>query len=193
MDSAYTTYGDEQLLALWKSGDATAFECFFKANFLRLAETAFRKTGDWHLSEELAQDALYLLYKNSEKIESRPIAYCHEILKNKIIDLYRKRKLHTTPQTEKDAILVETNPYKGSIEYKELEAQVRYHVGTLPEQCRQVFLLRREAGLTNRETALKLGLSEKTVENHMTRALTILRKKLDYYLCWGLMVVELFQ
>lgn len=193
MHSAYTTYGDQELLALWKSGDAGAFECFFKRNFLPLAETAFRKTGDWHIAEELAQDALYLLYKNSSKIDNRPIAYCHEIIKNKVIDLYRKRKLNTTPESEAHISTLETPAYERSVEYKELEARVRYHVEMLPEQCRQVFLLRREAGLSNRETAAKLGISEKTVENHMTRALTILRKKLDYHLCWGLMVLELFQ
>lgn len=51
-------------------------------------------------------------------------------------------------------------------------------VGTLPESCRAVFFLHKLKGLTQRETALELGLSERTVEKYTTRGL----KKVEAYL-----------
>ena len=46
-------------------------------------------------------------------------------------------------------------------------------LSTLPPLCRQAFLLRRVDGLSQRETAAKLGVSEKTIEKYMTRALRL--------------------
>ncbi|MEP7245167.1 MAG: sigma-70 family RNA polymerase sigma factor [Gammaproteobacteria bacterium] len=53
---------------------------------------------------------------------------------------------------------------------QELE-QVRAIVAALPLQCRRVFELRKFEGLPHRDIARHMGLSEKTVENHLTRAL----------------------
>jgi RNA polymerase sigma factor (sigma-70 family) len=49
--------------------------------------------------------------------------------------------------------------------------RVREIVAELPVQCRRVFELRKFDGLSHREVAQRMGLSEKTVENHLTRAL----------------------
>jgi RNA polymerase sigma factor (sigma-70 family) len=49
--------------------------------------------------------------------------------------------------------------------------RLRAIVATLPTQCRQVFELRKFEGLSHREIAQRMGLSEKTIENHLTRAL----------------------
>ena len=50
-------------------------------------------------------------------------------------------------------------------------AQLRVIVALLPRQCRRVFELRKFEGLSQKDVARKMGLSEKTVENHLTRAL----------------------
>ena len=55
-------------------------------------------------------------------------------------------------------------------------------IATLPEKCREVFILSKVEGLKNREIAEKLNISEKTVERHMSIALSRLREELDWLL-----------
>lgn len=65
---------------------------------------------------------------------------------------------------------------------KELEQQFREALNELPEQCRTVFQLSRFEELKYREIADKLNISVKTVENHMGKALKLLRLKLVDFL-----------
>ena len=55
-------------------------------------------------------------------------------------------------------------------------------IAILPEKCREVFVLSKIEGLKNREIAEKLNISEKTVERHMSIALSKLREELDWLL-----------
>lgn len=66
------------------------------------------------------------------------------------------------------------------LENEELTIAVRRAVARLPAKCRQVFSLSRERGLTYSEIAEVLGVSVKTVELHMTRALKALRAALPF-------------
>ncbi|GIR29830.1 MAG: RNA polymerase sigma factor [Candidatus Neomarinimicrobiota bacterium] len=52
----------------------------------------------------------------------------------------------------------------------------------LPQKCRIIFILSRIEGLSNQEISLKLGLSIRTVENQIYRALKILKKHMQKYL-----------
>ena len=59
--------------------------------------------------------------------------------------------------------------------------RLRAIVATLPAQCRQVFELRKFEGLSHREIAERMGLSEKTIENHLTRALARVTEALEAF------------
>ena len=67
----------------------------------------------------------------------------------------------------------------GSSLEKEIQKIVEHD---LPEKCRQVFILSRVENLSNNEISKKLGLSSRTVENQVYRAIKILRKKLKNYM-----------
>jgi RNA polymerase sigma-70 factor (ECF subfamily) len=65
---------------------------------------------------------------------------------------------------------------------KELEVKILEALKLLPEQCRTIFQLSRFENLKYREIADQLGLSVKTVENQMGKALRIMRSRLAEYL-----------
>lgn len=60
------------------------------------------------------------------------------------------------------------------LEDRDQLGEIAEAIGLLPRSCREVFLLRRVHGFSQREVAKKLGLSENTVEHHMTRSIRLL-------------------
>ena len=64
----------------------------------------------------------------------------------------------------------------------DIKEAVQKAILSLPEKCREVFTLSKLDGLKNREIADKLNISEKTVERHMSIALSKLREELDWLL-----------
>lgn len=52
-------------------------------------------------------------------------------------------------------------------------------ISRLPDQCRKVFLLHRERGLSYHEIAEKLAISNRTVKNHMSKAIHMLKTTMD--------------
>ena len=70
----------------------------------------------------------------------------------------------------------------------DIEQAIQDAIATLPEKCREVFMMSKIDGLKNREIAEKLNISEKTVERHMSIALRKLRDELD----WVLQIILFF-
>ena len=68
------------------------------------------------------------------------------------------------------------------LEFDELKHKIDLAIQNLPEHCRVVFEFSRFENLKNREIAEKLGVTQKTVEAHLTKALKILRNELKDYL-----------
>lgn len=172
---------DDHLLELWKNGDPIAFTHFVEKHFRSLVYTAQRRGCELEIAEELAQDVFITLYNNSD-VEDNPLAFCRSVLKNKIIDEYRRRKLPVVKPAN-DAPATGLAGCAGHLmEVKELEQQLVGYIDRLPEQARKVFLLRREGNLSNQQVAEKLGISVKMVEAHMSKAMRMLRENLSYNL-----------
>jgi RNA polymerase sigma-70 factor (ECF subfamily) len=63
-------------------------------------------------------------------------------------------------------------------EDNQVQMSLRRAIGQMPPQCRRVFELRTMGGLTHSEISLQLGISPKTVERHMTKAIRICRERM---------------
>ena len=69
-----------------------------------------------------------------------------------------------------------------ALSVSELETKISSALDKLPERCKQVFMLNRFEDLKYKEVAEKLGISVKTVEVQMSKALKILREELKDYI-----------
>lgn len=74
------------------------------------------------------------------------------------------------------------------IEYRELTDNVNQLVEQLPDQCRKVYQMSRGEGLNTAEISKELSLSEKTVKNHLTKALGFLRRNIEALLAFILII-----
>src|SRR5665648_441979 len=81
------------------------------------------------------------------------------------------------------------NTYE-SVLYNEFQAKAETAIESLPEQCRRIFKMSRQDGLKYTEIAEKLGISVKTVETQMSRALSKLKTELRDYL--AILLISIF-
>lgn len=167
-----------------KKGKEYAFDFFFNYYYPGLCIYAQKMIA---LQEEeardIVQDVFVKFWNNRQKLDIQFSirSYLFIAVKNRCFDLLRKQnrsiKLHEI-SNENDTGDESFETYI----LTELEALFNNSLNKLPERCREIFELSRLHGLKNREIAEKLNLSEKTVENQITKALHILRVELKDYL-----------
>ena len=75
-----------------------------------------------------------------------------------------------------------TNTVEDQILHQELSEKINAAINLLPPRCQEIFKLSRFEELTYKEIAARLGLSIKTVENQMGKALKVLKASLKQYL-----------
>jgi RNA polymerase sigma-70 factor (sigma-E family) len=154
-----------------------AFSDYVVASQDRLRRVAYALCGDWHLADDLLQEALTKLYLAWPRLwaDHDPDGYVRTILVRTSIDAHRRRQRRVstvalgadrdvadgpgTPLEERDALITALQE--------------------LPEQQRKVVVLRHWLGLSVRETAGELGINEGTVKSHSSRGLAALERFLE--------------
>lgn len=163
----------------------TDFEALFSAHYSRLCAYAYNFLKEQEGSEEVTQEVFFKLWINryNIRIESSMESYLYRAVRNaslnliKHISIREKYKKHNQQEIVYNE-QVESDPANVS----ELELKIRNSIDLLPEQRRKIFILSRYEQLKYKEIADKLGISVKTVENQMGKALQFLRKELADYL-----------
>lgn len=166
-----------------KSGDVSSFERLFKDYYSMLCNFAYGIVKDSDSAEELVQKLFCNLWEKREElnINTSIKSYLYTAVRNACLNT--KKHLKVRMEYEKEYLYVNRSAQDESgmkLETKELRDQIETAISKLPEQCRQVFKLSRFEELKYREIAEVLNISIKTVENHMGKALKILREELKY-------------
>jgi RNA polymerase sigma-70 factor (ECF subfamily) len=166
-------------LAAIASGNEAAFERLFRAWYPRLAEHAWRLLHERDLAEDAAQEVLLALWQGRDRLPDAGAlpGYLHRAVRNRALNQLRSRKREVAdpdglmaPRVEPDA--------PDRLEAQALEQRLRSALEELPPRTREVFLLSRAQGLTYAAIAEVLGISVKTVETLMGRAIRSLREEL---------------
>lgn len=146
-------------------------------------------------AEETVQNMFVNLWQKREQLEISSVkAYCYRAVHNECLNKIKHGKIKMSYADEyKSLAPVKHDSAVKELHAKELGVQIEEAIESLPEQCRAVFRLSRFENLKYTEIAEHLGISVKTVENHMGKALKILREKLRDYLpllIWLLFINE---
>lgn len=159
-----------------RGGDASAFTGIYRRYWQKLYAIAYHRLGTRQAAEDVVHEVFASLWKNRERSEIRSLyAYLAAATRYTIIRETARRGHKTQPVPEEAA----DAPV---IDLLFLERMIAEEVNQLPDKCRLVYRYSRETGLTNREIAREMGISEKAVEKHISRALSHLRLHLRHLL-----------
>lgn len=176
--SAQNHYIETLFKQTLEQSDSASFEALFKHQYAELCGFATRYLHSPEAAEEAVSEVFYKIWKNRSQINIKTSAkyYLYASVRNMAIDIQRqsKKQQHHSDDCLQDQAYPGPDAYETLIG-NETQQKIDSAILRLPPQCRTVFQLSRLEGLKYQEIANRLGISIKTVETQMTRALKQLR------------------
>lgn len=162
-----------------------AFEHLFNVYYKTLCNYACSILKDIDEAEEVVQNTFFNIWKKREvlQITTSFKAYAYKAVHNDSLNKLKHAKVKAVYAADYKSTMNGGFADSGQIlEAKELGQRINEAINALPEQCGNVFKLSRFENLKYSEIAEQLDISVKTVENHMGKALKLLRGELREYL-----------
>ena len=156
-------------------GDCTALHDLYDTFFARLHRFAWHLTRDTIAAEDIVHDVFLKIWSN-RSLWSPGInlsGYLYRAVKNQALNHLRSRKSRGEVRINADIVSPEQTDAEAELE--DLRHTIQHCVDALPPGCRTVFILSRYEEMKYQDIAVSLGISPKTVENQMGRALRKLR------------------
>lgn len=186
---------DETLMLRYQQGDRAAFAILVKRHQQPLYNFALRQVRANEVAEEVVQEVFVRVVQNVHdfKHEARFTTWVYTIARNLCIDHLRKRALRKHPsldeargeEGEGPTLGEQTADPRASVEREatgtELRQRIAVAVDKLPDDQREVFLMREVANLPFKEIAEITGVPENTVKSRMRYALERLQEALSEY------------
>jgi RNA polymerase sigma-70 factor (ECF subfamily) len=174
--------------------DEAAFKALFTEHYKGMYSYACIILKDEAEAEEIVQGVFVRIWEKQAtlQIETSLKAYLYKMVYNDCMNYIKHKAVVIKFQKEKTYTMKnEQDSAEGKVAAAQLNEQLSNALRELPEQCRTVFQLSRFEDLKYREIAGQLGISEKTVENQMGKALKLLRMKLVDFLPLIIMLMTL--
>jgi RNA polymerase sigma-70 factor (ECF subfamily) len=175
---------DAALVARLALDDGQALAALMERYWRPMVAFALDKMGSQDVAEDLVQEAFVRVWERRRQLRpyASPRAYLYRVLRNLMTDDFRRRRLRErfgflkalgTPEEVPSPVAV--------LEASEFATAADRAIAALPERRRDVFTLAHLHGLSYREVAETMGITPRTVANHMSLALAQLRASLAVF------------
>ena len=182
---------DEYMYKAIRKGDVKAFERFYKKYQPRLFVYGIGILNDEDTTKDLVQEAFITFWQNTDHIltDYSVTAYLFKIFHSKCIKHLRMMAIETNFSHLSELKMQEIeisyynpdNNIMGSIFMHDVEKLYEKAISKLPEKCKEIFILSNQDELRSSEIAIKLGISVRTVENQIYKAIHIVRAEMKEY------------
>jgi RNA polymerase sigma factor (sigma-70 family) len=176
---------DVVLIQLILAGDENAFACLIGKYRKQVHAHAWRKTRDYHIAEDITQEAFLQVYQKLETLEDSTqfLRWLYKIVNNLCNAWFRKNRIKTESLEETDISQIESEVYSQYVAAEQAkttaEAQrdlVKKLLAKLKESDREVLTLHYFEEMTSAEIGTYLGVSENTAKSRIRRARQRLKK-----------------
>lgn len=175
---------ENNLVSAVKGGDKDVFAGIYRLYFLDLCEFAFYMTNDSEVAKELVQDTFLAIWEQRENWTPLGTikSYLFKAVRNRSLDFLKHQKVVRKYEKNNPSAEEAESHQDDQLAQQELVTAIDKEIDKLPEKCRIIFLMSRQQGLTYNEIAEIQGVSIKTVETQIGRALKKLRISLKDFL-----------
>ncbi|MDF7815677.1 RNA polymerase sigma-70 factor [Hymenobacter sp. YC55] len=184
----YAAWTDTALLDALRADQEQAFTEIYKRYCYRLFTVAYRKLKSSEVAEELVQDLFADLWIRRSSIQIQHLeSYLFTAIRYRIINYIKAQQIKTGYESycRLSANETDTDTEK-SLALNDLSEALLASMRKLPEKSREIFQLSRLEHYTVPEISVRVKLSEKSVEYHLTKSLKLLRTYLRDYLLLAL-------
>ena len=180
----FKAYSDEGLFKLLKQQELGAFEEIYSRYWKKLYSAAFKRVQSREISEEIVQDIFTSLWINREILAIEKVsAYLFTAVKYKIINHLQRemsRRTYSKLIVNEPAALHD-NSTEETVFLNEFDEALEQEIKKLPPKRQQIFKMSRQEHLSIKQVASHLGISEKTAENQLGKALKVLKLNLKHF------------
>ena len=159
-------------------GSHDAFRCLFMNYFPKVKYFISHLTKSEIIAEELAQDIFMRIWESREQLGAVESfnSYVYRMAKNMALNYLRRKYVEESYLEEYEGETELT--IEGELYAREIKLLEQLTVSRMPRKRKAIYEMSRREGLTNDEIATRMGISKKTVENHLNLALKEIRKTL---------------
>jgi RNA polymerase sigma-70 factor (ECF subfamily) len=163
--------------------DAVSFETLYNTYWKKMFSICYRSTKDEELSKEIVQEVFKSIWERraSLQIEGPAGHYLVKAVKLKMLERYRsqtkqREHLSAVGYLQQQA----ENTTADQVLFNEQFRLFTSGIEELPEKCRTIYRLSQQSTLTPAQIAVGLNISSKTVENYLSQASQLLRRKIGH-------------
>ncbi len=175
----FENISDSELALRISGGQKSAYQELFERYAPRIYKFSFSYLKNKADSEELVQEVFLKIWEKREMLDhSKNVkSLIFKIAVNTIYDFIRRKNIENTFSdfTKANSEVKSDNTWQ-SVIYEDMKQNLQGLVEQLPIQQQKIFHLSKTEGLSNKEIAVKLNLSKRTVENHLYRAISYLKE-----------------
>ena len=179
------TYSDTNIVPQIIEGNEKAFENLFQSHYANLCGYAVKYVWELEQAEEIVQDLFFNIWskRSNLQITSSIESYLFRAVRNACLNYLKHLKVRDNYATDvKESVNPGRDQDNNSVEVLELQDKIEEAIEALPPERKKIFLLSRHEELKYKEIAEQLGISVKTVEAQMGKALKYLRESLSEFM-----------
>ncbi|ATP55673.1 RNA polymerase sigma-70 factor [Pedobacter ginsengisoli] len=180
----YSSFSDSQLLSLLREEDHLAFTEIYNRYWKRLFTIASHKLKALEDAEEVVQNIFVALWNRRTNlyVTSTLSAYLAVSVKYRVIKMLDKQYNQQKYVNSLDSQMLVDDSTADWLNFLELKKRLEKLVADLPDKCQIVYKMSRDKGMSQKQIATALNISEKTVEARLGRAMKTLRAGLSHFL-----------